>query len=76
MLETLYSTGIRASELIGIDREDIDRQDRLIRIRGKGRKERIVPVGEKALEAIDAYVHRNRPHQRTVRSSPVHQENA
>ena len=55
VLETLYSTGIRASELIGIDREDLDRQDRLIRIRGKGRKERIVPVGEKALEAIDAY---------------------
>jgi len=55
VLETLYSTGIRASELIGIDHEDIDRQDRLIRIRGKGRKERIVPVGEKALEAIDAY---------------------
>ena len=60
VLETLYSTGIRASELIGIDHEDIDRQDRLIRIRGKGRKERIVPVGEKALSAIDAY-HAQRP---------------
>ena len=60
VLETLYSTGIRASELIGIDHEDIDRQDRLIRIRGKGRKERIVPVGEKALEAIDAY-HSQKP---------------
>jgi integrase/recombinase XerC len=55
VLETLYSTGIRASELVGIDDEDIDRQDRLIRIRGKGRKERIVPIGEKALEAMDAY---------------------
>ncbi len=55
VLETLYSTGIRASELVGIDRDDIDRRDRLIRIRGKGRKERIVPVGEKALAAIDAY---------------------
>jgi integrase/recombinase XerC len=55
VLETLYSTGIRASELVGIDHGDIDRQGRLIRIRGKGRKERIVPVGQKALDAIDAY---------------------
>ncbi len=55
VLETLYSTGIRASELVGINFEDINRNDRLIRIRGKGRKERIVPVGRKALDAIDAY---------------------
>ena len=58
VLETLYSTGIRASELIGMNREDIDRHDSLIRIRGKGRKERIVPVGTKALDAIDAYLGR------------------
>jgi integrase/recombinase XerC len=55
VLETLYSTGVRAGELIGINHEDINRHDRLIRIRGKGRKERIVPVGKRALEAIDAY---------------------
>ncbi len=55
VLETLYSTGIRASELIGINQEDIDRHGSLIRIRGKGRKERIVPIGGKALEALDAY---------------------
>jgi integrase/recombinase XerC len=55
VLETLYSTGIRASELVGINFEDINRNDHLIRIRGKGRKERIVPVGSKALDAIDAY---------------------
>lgn len=55
VLETLYSTGIRASELVGIDQADIDRQGRLVRIRGKGRKERIVPIGQKALDAIDAY---------------------
>jgi len=58
VLETLYSTGIRASELIGMNREDIDRHDSLIRIRGKGRRERIVPVGAKALDAIDAYLGR------------------
>ncbi|MGE5174360.1 MAG: tyrosine recombinase XerC [Betaproteobacteria bacterium] len=56
VLETLYSTGIRASELIGINRADIDSNDRLIRIRGKGRKERIVPIGRTALRAIDAYI--------------------
>jgi integrase/recombinase XerC len=55
VLETLYSTGVRAGELIGINHEDINRHDRLIRIRGKGRKERIVPVGKRALEAIEAY---------------------
>jgi integrase/recombinase XerC len=60
VLETLYSTGIRASELIGMNRADIDRHDRLIRIRGKGRKERVVPAGEKAFDAIDRYV-RSKP---------------
>lgn len=55
VLEALYSTGIRAGELVGINFEDINRNDHLIRIRGKGRKERIVPVGRKALAAIDAY---------------------
>jgi integrase/recombinase XerC len=58
VLETLYSTGIRASELTGMNREDIDRHDQIIRIRGKGRKERVVAVGRKALDAIDAYLDR------------------
>jgi integrase/recombinase XerC len=56
VLETLYSTGIRASELIGINQEDIDHHSSLIRIRGKGRRERIVPIGNKAQAAIDAYL--------------------
>ncbi len=72
VLETLYSTGIRASELIGMNHDDINRHDRLIRIRGKGRKERIVPLGAIALAAIDAYVdqqQRNRGLQRCLRRS-------
>ncbi len=60
VLETLYSTGIRAIELVVMNHDDIDRRDRLVRIRGKGRKERVVPIGQKALDAIDAYL-RMRP---------------
>ncbi len=60
VLETLYSTGIRASELVGMNLQDIDRHDRLVRIRGKGRKERVVPVGQKALEMIDRYHQRRK----------------
>lgn len=61
VLETLYSTGIRVSELVGMDHEDIDRRELLVRIRGKGRKERIVPVGKAALAAIDAYCGSKQP---------------
>jgi integrase/recombinase XerC len=56
ILETLYSTGIRASELVGMNRDDIDISDRLVRIRGKGRKERVVPIGPKALDALGVYL--------------------
>jgi integrase/recombinase XerC len=60
VVETLYSTGIRAAELVGMNRDDINRDDRLIRIRGKGRKERIVPIGQTALGAIDDYLSRKK----------------
>lgn len=55
MFETLYSTGIRVSELTGLDISGIDLSNGLIRVLGKGNKERIVPVGKKAIEAIENY---------------------
>lgn len=56
MLEVLYSCGLRVSELAGLDLERVDLSQRLIRVIGKGNKERIVPVGTKAVEAIRDYL--------------------
>lgn len=56
MLETLYSTGIRVSELVGLSVADLDLPGEALRVRGKGKKERIVPLGSHALAAINRYV--------------------
>ncbi|WP_447975248.1 tyrosine recombinase XerC [Nitrospira sp. Kam-Ns4a] len=55
ILETLYSTGARVSELVGMNEADLNLADGLVRLRGKGRKERIVPIGAVAAEAIQEY---------------------
>jgi integrase/recombinase XerC len=55
LLETFYSTGMRVSELAGLNVEDVDHRNGVVRVLGKGHKERIVPVGRKALAAIAAY---------------------
>jgi len=55
VLETIYSCGLRISELCGLVAQDIDWGERLLRVRGKGKKERLVPIGEPALEAIRNY---------------------
>ena len=55
LLELAYSAGLRLSELVGLDRRDVDRAAGLIRVRGKGRRERIVPAGKGALAALDRY---------------------
>jgi integrase/recombinase XerC len=56
ILEVLYSTGIRVSELCGLDLNDLDRERRVIRVFGKGSKERTVPLGAPALRAVDAWL--------------------
>jgi integrase/recombinase XerC len=55
VLETIYSCGLRVSELCGLHVDDIDWSEQLVRVRGKGKKERLVPVGEPALQAIQSY---------------------
>lgn len=61
VLELLYSSGLRVSELVALDRAGIDHAQRTVRVLGKGAKERIVPVGVPALEAIRAWEHEGRP---------------
>jgi site-specific recombinase XerD len=55
VLETIYSCGLRISELCGLVAQDIEWNERLVRVRGKGKKERLVPIGETALAAIKNY---------------------
>jgi integrase/recombinase XerC len=55
IFETLYSCGIRVSELVGLNTMDVDPRQALIRVLGKGSQERIVPIGKNALAAIKAY---------------------
>ena len=55
MLELAYSSGLRLSELVGLDRADVSAGARLVRVRGKGRRERVVPVGEGAFAALERW---------------------
>jgi len=55
ILELLYAAGLRVSELTGLNLADMDQKDQMLRVRGKGNKERIVPYGEKAAQALRAY---------------------
>jgi len=55
ILELLYAAGLRVSELTGLNLADMDQKDKMLRVRGKGNKERIVPYGEKAAQALRGY---------------------
>jgi integrase/recombinase XerD len=61
LLELMYACGLRVSEAIGLELSDLDLDDGMLRARGKGSKERIVPVGRRAVGALDIYLARGRP---------------
>lgn len=70
-LELLYATAVRVSELCGLDLDDVDRHRRLVRVLGKGRKERAVPYGVPAQVALDRWLSEGRPHWATADSGPA-----
>src|SRR5262245_36307078 len=61
ILETLYASGMRITELVALDRADLALDDGLVRVFGKGAKERVVPIGRPARAALEAYLARGRP---------------
>jgi integrase/recombinase XerD len=68
ILELLYGAGLRVSELVGLDVDDVDLEDASVRVLGKGGKERLVPVGRMARDAVAAYLTRGRTALATGRS--------
>ncbi|KUH98259.1 recombinase XerC [Mycolicibacterium acapulense] len=71
IVELLYATGIRVSELCGLDIDDVDTPRRLLRVLGKGNKQRTVPFGAPAQEALTAWLDRGRPTLATADSGPA-----
>lgn len=74
MLEVLYSTGLRVSELLNLRVSDIDTRMGCVRCIGKGDKERLVPIGRKALEAVQVYLDQTRPKFARPSSPPPHNQ--
>src|SRR5205085_10388040 len=62
LVELLYGAGLRVSEAVGLERASVDLEQRLVRCLGKGSKERIVPIGRQAADAVRRYLARGRPH--------------
>jgi integrase/recombinase XerD len=62
LVELMYGAGLRVSETVGLDRTGVDLDDRFVRVVGKGGKERIVPIGRHAAEALRRYLSRGRPY--------------
>ena len=61
LLETMYACGLRASEAIALELSELDLEAGMLRARGKGSKERLVPIGSKAIDTLEAYLARSRP---------------
>lgn len=74
LLEVLYGSGARVSEVCGLDLDDVDHERRTLRLRGKGDKERVVPYGLPAERALQAYLVRSRPALRARAQSPTPDE--
>jgi integrase/recombinase XerD len=70
LLETMYACGLRASEAIGLELSDLDLGAGILRARGKGSKERIVPIGSKAIQSLRIYLERARPRLVGLRDEP------
>jgi integrase/recombinase XerD len=70
LLELMYACGLRASEAVGLEAPALDLRDGIVRVTGKGSKERIVPVGRTAAKAVEAYLRRGRPALVGARNEP------
>jgi integrase/recombinase XerD len=70
LLETMYACGLRASEVIGLELSELDLEGGVLRARGKGSKERIVPIGSKAIASLRVYLNRGRPRLVGLREEP------
>jgi integrase/recombinase XerD len=70
LLETMYACGLRASEVISLELPELDLETGVLRARGKGSKERIVPIGRKAIESLRSYLERGRPRLVGLRDEP------
>ncbi len=71
VLELLYSSGLRVGELVGLDIDDLDRERQVVRVLGKGNKERTVPYGAPAAQALEAWLTQGRPQLVTATSGPA-----
>lgn len=71
IFELAYSSGLRAEELVSLDREAVDFDSELVRVEGKGGRTRLVPVGEHALRALERYIARGRPALQAVDQQPA-----